>query len=70
MLSFSDTAFRSFEEPLFYPPERRGFVRAGGTGRDHPMHRHQELEFNFVRRGTARYSLGDRRYDLAAGSLV
>ena len=70
MFSFSDNSFQSFEEPLFYPPERFGFVLRGGTGHDHPMHRHRELEFNFVRAGTARYLLGDRRYDLRAGSLV
>jgi AraC-like DNA-binding protein len=36
----------------------------------HPGHRHPELEFNLVVRGTARYLVGDRRYDLGPGSLA
>jgi quercetin dioxygenase-like cupin family protein len=62
---------RSFEEILRFPPERDGFVSFGGhRGRQHPMHRHAELEMNLVTGGTAQYLLGDRRYDLCAGSLV
>ncbi|MCK6471312.1 MAG: AraC family transcriptional regulator [Planctomycetes bacterium] len=36
----------------------------------HPMHRHAELEFNFVVRGRARYLLGDRRYDIGRHALI
>jgi AraC-like DNA-binding protein len=34
------------------------------------VHRHEALEFNLVVRGTGRYLLGDRRYDLSPDSLV
>src|ERR1039458_8292447 len=33
-------------------------------------HRHEELELNLVIAGTARYLLGERRYDLARGTLI
>jgi AraC-like DNA-binding protein len=33
-------------------------------------HRHEELEVNLVVRGTARYLVGDRCYDLARGALT
>jgi AraC-like DNA-binding protein len=33
-------------------------------------HRHPELEFNLVTRGSASYVAGNRRYDLAPGSLL
>lgn len=36
----------------------------------HPVHHHDELELNFVVRGTGRYLLGDRRYDIRRHSLV
>lgn len=39
-------------------------------GRLHFWHHHDEPEFNLVLRGTARYLLGDRRYDLGPGCLV
>ena len=39
-------------------------------GRLHIWHHHDEPEFNLVVRGTARYLLGDRRYDLGPGCLV
>ena len=39
-------------------------------GRLHYWHRHDEPEFNLVVRGTARYLLSDRRYDLGPGCLV
>ncbi len=39
-------------------------------GRLHPRHHHEELEFNLVVRGTGRYLLDDRRYDLGPNSLV
>jgi AraC-like DNA-binding protein len=34
------------------------------------MHRHAELEVNLVVRGTASYVLGNRRYELTAGTLT
>jgi len=34
------------------------------------MHRHEELEFNLVTAGQARYLFTDRRYDLAPGTLI
>lgn len=34
------------------------------------VHRHEALEFNLVVRGTGRYLLGDRRYDLGPDCLV
>ena len=34
------------------------------------MHRHDELEFNLVTAGQARYLFTDRRYDLAPGTLI
>ena len=68
MLSFSD----SFEETLRFPAGHEGFVvlRERGRAPGHPMHRHAELEFNLVVRGTARYLLGDRRYELRPQHLV
>jgi len=42
---------------------------AAGDLRPRP-HRHAELELNLVVRGTASYLLGDRRYDLTAGTLL
>jgi AraC-like DNA-binding protein len=60
----------SYEERLGIPPERDGLLNHGGYGRQYPVHHHRELEFNLVTSGTARYFLGDRRYDLARGSLV
>lgn len=36
----------------------------------HPIHHHDELEFNFAVRGRGKYLLGDRRYDLRRHSLV
>ncbi len=36
----------------------------------HHWHHHDELEFNLVAKGTARYLLDDRRYDLGPGCLV
>jgi AraC-like DNA-binding protein len=42
----------------------------GTAGPGRTVHRHPALEFNLVVRGTARYLLGDRRYDLGPDSLV
>ena len=39
-------------------------------GRTHEMHRHSELEFNLVIRGTGVYLLGSRRYQIRAGDLL
>lgn len=39
-------------------------------GRLHFWHHHDEPELNLVIRGTARYVLGDRRYDLGPGCLA
>ncbi len=39
-------------------------------GKLHYWHHHDELEFNLVAKGTARYLLDDRRYDLGPGCLV
>lgn len=64
--SFSD----SYEETLAIVPPRQGFLSLGGQGRQYPVHYHQELEFNLVVSGRARYFLGDRRYDLQRGTLV
>ena len=40
------------------------------TARRRQMHRHDELEFNLVVRGQARYLMTDRRYDLKPGTLI
>jgi methylphosphotriester-DNA--protein-cysteine methyltransferase len=67
MFSQSD----SFEEKLRLGTGREGFANWGAYGgRQHPMHRHAELEFNLVTRGTGRYILGDRCYNLGPRSLV
>lgn len=36
----------------------------------HNAHAHDELEFNLVAQGSCSYLIGDRRYYLAAGSLI
>lgn len=41
------------------------------TARQHPMHRHRELELNIMLRGQASYLLADeRRYELGSGSIL
>lgn len=45
-------------------------VRHNDPGYRPPVHRHAELEANLVLKGTASYLLGDRRYELGAGTLV
>jgi AraC-like DNA-binding protein len=53
------------------PAGRVGLVwRHEPRGRLHHWHRHDEPEYNLVVRGTARYLLSDRRYDLGPGCLV
>ncbi|MCZ7645493.1 MAG: AraC family transcriptional regulator [Planctomycetota bacterium] len=39
-------------------------------GQTHPMHRHDELEFNLVTRGTARYLFRERRQELGRHDLI
>lgn len=58
-------------EVLRLPPGRNGWVRlAEPHGRLHHWHHHEEPEFNLVLRGSARYLLADRRYDLGRHGLV
>src|SRR5919106_3090346 len=48
-----------------------GRVVRHGSGDLRPRaHRHAELEVNLVVRGTASYLLGERRYELTAGTLT
>ena len=42
----------------------------GIAGRQVFLHRHQELELNFVLRGSGSYLAGRRRYELAPGALT
>jgi AraC-like DNA-binding protein/quercetin dioxygenase-like cupin family protein len=42
---------------------------SGGHARRR-SHRHEELELNLVTAGTAKYLVGERRYDLARGTLI
>ncbi|MEK7413557.1 MAG: AraC family transcriptional regulator [Planctomycetota bacterium] len=58
-------------EKLTLPPKCHGRCwRHEPHGRLYHWHHHDEPEFNLVVRGTARYLLGDRRYDLGPGCLV
>ncbi len=58
-------------ETLKMPTGRVGNVwRCEPRGVLHFWHHHEEPEFNLVTRGTARYLLSDRRYDLGPGCLV
>jgi len=58
-------------EVLHIPAELAGRVWPyRGPVHGHRPHRHDELEFNLVLRGTGRYIVGDRRVDLGPGSLV
>lgn len=66
MLSFS-----AVHEELRFAPGFNGRCWPHAPhGRLHFWHHHDEPEFNLVVRGTARYLLGDRRYDLGPGCLV
>ena len=59
------------KEQLRLPPSHEGAVWFHTQRSPHfPMHRHDELELNLVRRGTARYLLDNGRYDVAAGTAV
>jgi len=56
---------------LGIPPGADGRVARHASGEIRPRrHRHAELELNLVVRGTASYVLGERRYELGAGSLT
>ncbi len=58
-------------EILNIPARREGAVWFyTQDGRVRQPHRHAELEFNLITRGTGAYLLGERRYDLRPGSLV
>jgi AraC-like DNA-binding protein len=63
------------KDSLNLPPGWSGWVRYCPVGESwaagrFQTHRHDELEFNLVMQGQARYVLGDRRYDLERHSLV
>ena len=58
-------------EVLQLPADAQVWVwRHEPRGHLHYVHHHDEPEFNLVVRGTARYLLGDRRYDLGPGCLA
>lgn len=58
-------------EILRLPPGHHGWIRlAEPRGRLHHWHHHAEPEFNLVLRGSARYLLSDRRYELGRHGLV
>ncbi len=59
-------------EILTLPPDLLGDAwphRAHGWAHRR-MHRHEELEFNLVLAGRARYIVDDQRYDLSPGTLI
>lgn len=59
------------KETIGLPPECEGRVwRHKFRGQTCNMHRHDELEINFVTRGCASYLLGDRKYELHRHDLV
>ena len=70
MLSLSDIADRG-EETLALPPacEGRVWLHKGRPG-NNPRHRHAELEFNLVVRGSASYLVGERRHEMRRGVLL
>jgi len=69
--SAHNSAFSAiFTEDITIQPKRDGLVSFGGPGPQYPIHRHNELEFNLVTRGRARYLLRDRQYHLRPGSLI
>jgi AraC-like DNA-binding protein len=64
-------SFLAVEEDLGLPTDRDGWVvRHVAGGRRPRPHRHAELEVNLVVSGTASYVLGERRYELAPGTLA
>jgi AraC-like DNA-binding protein len=64
-------SFLAMFEDLGLAPGADGTVvrHAAGDNRLH-VHNHAELEVNLVVRGTASYLLGERRYELTAGTLT
>lgn len=59
------------KERIILPAGADGDVwRHEHDGTLHFSHRHEELEFNFVLRGSARYLFGERRLDLRRHTLV
>ncbi|MBE7462600.1 MAG: AraC family transcriptional regulator [Planctomycetes bacterium] len=59
------------KEKLSIPPALQGHLwNYVWSGQTHPMHRHDELEFNLVTRGSAQYLFRDRRSDVRRHSLV
>lgn len=59
------------KEILTFDPEYEGWVRRYvPQGRLYWLHRHDEVEINLVIRGTARYLVGEHRYDLARHTQV
>ena len=60
------------KESLKLPPGCHGAIwnyHSSGINRRR-AHRHIELELNLVTAGTARYLVGERRYDLSPGTLI
>src|SRR5580704_16937972 len=60
------------KEQLKLPPGTEGaawrYASRGGARRR--PHHHDELELNLITDGKARYLIGERRYDLARGTLI
>jgi AraC-like DNA-binding protein len=64
-------SFLAMFEELGLRPGIEGRVVCHTSGDLCPrLHNHAELEVNLVVRGTARYLLGERRYELTAGTLT
>jgi AraC-like DNA-binding protein len=64
-------SFFVVKEILDVPDELLGRVWSHHfAGQVNAMHRHEELEINFVTRGHATYLLGDRKYELRRHDLV
>jgi AraC-like DNA-binding protein len=58
-------------EKLPVPPDHDGAVWPHAMPAPiHPRHRHTELELNLVLRGTGRYLVEDRGYELNPGALI
>lgn len=58
-------------EKLPVPPAHDGAVWTHAMPAPiHPRHRHAELELNLVLRGTGRYLVEDRTYELQPGALI
>ncbi len=57
-------------ERLLIPADRDGYLFRYTARPRGGFHRHDELEWNLVVRGTARYLVGERRYDLRRHHLI